>query len=121
LKFFICGIASITIIFIFSILLIGLSGNELLSAILGWSISFLYILTGFILFKKALKFKNKSFGKMVTLSVFGRLIFALIAVYLSVRFFELNSMAFIVTLISFYFVFQIIEIVGLNKISLQGA
>jgi hypothetical protein len=121
LKFFIRGIAIITIIFIFSILLIGLSGSDLLSALLGWSISFFYIITGFVLFKKALKIKNKSFGKMVTLSVFGRLIFALVVIYFSVRFFELNSMAFIVTLISFYFVFQIIEIISLNKISLEGA
>ena len=92
-----------------------------LSIILGWLIAFLYIVTGFILFKKALKFKNNSFGKMVILSVFGRLIVAVTAIILSVKLFSLNSTIFMVTLFSFYLIFQIMEVVGLKKISIKGA
>ena len=101
--------------------MLDISDSYLLSFSLGWFISFFYIITGFILFLKALKFKNKSFGKMVTLSVFGRLIFTVAGISLSVKFFDINSTVFIVTLFSFYFVFQIMEVVGLNKISIKGA
>lgn len=88
---------------------------------MGWCISFIYIVSGFILFKKAVKLKNRSFGKMVTFSVFGRLVFAVAAIVFSVKYFELNSTVFLMALIINYFIFQIIEVVGLNKISIKGA
>ena len=98
-----------------------MSDKNLLSIVLGWLIAFLYIVTGFVLFKKALKFKNNSFGKMVILSVFGRLIVAVTAIILSVKLLNLDSTTFIVTLFSFYLVFQIMEVIGLKKISIKGA
>ena len=101
--------------------MLGVSDSYLLSFGLGWFISFCYIVTGYILFLKALKIKNKSFGKMVTLSIFGRLLFAVAGIALSIKFFDINSTVFIVTLFTFYFVFQILEVVGLNKFSIKGA
>lgn len=101
--------------------MIDISDSYLLSFGLGWFISFCYISTGFILFLKAIKIKSKSFGKMVTISVFSRLLFAIAGITLSVKIFDINSTIFIVTLFSFYFVFQIIEVVGLKNISIKGA
>ena len=98
-----------------------ISDSYLLSIGLGWLIAFFYIVTGFILFLKALKIKNNSFGKMVTFSVFGRLIFAITAIALSVKFLDIHTMAFIVALFLFYFIFQIMEVIGLKKISIKGA
>ena len=121
MKFFVYGITIISLLFLISLFVMDISDSYLLSIGLGWFIAFSYIITGFILFLKALKIKNKSFGKMVTLSVFGRLIFAVAGIALSVKFFDINSTAFIVTLFLFYFVFQIMEVVGLNKISIKGA
>lgn len=121
MKFFVYGITIISIIFLCLLFILDISASYLLSFGLGWFIAFTYIVTGFILFLKALKIKNNSFGKMVTLSVFGRLIFAVAGIALSVKYIDINSTAFIVTLFSFYFVFQIMEVVGLNKISVKGA
>jgi len=98
-----------------------ISGSYLLSIGLGWLIAFFYIVSGFILFLKALKIKNNSFGKMVTLSVFGRLIFVVAGIAISVKFLDIHNTAFIATLFLFYFVFQILEVIGLNKISIKGA
>jgi hypothetical protein len=97
-----------------------LTKGYMLSIGLGWFIAFLYIITGFVLFFIALKFKNKSFGKMVTFAVFGRLIFAIVGITLVVKFLDIHNAIFIITLFSFYFIFQIVEVVGLNKISIKG-
>ena len=121
MKFFIYSIIIISLLFFVLLTALDLSGSYTLSIGLGWLIAFLYIVTGFILFFIALKVKNKSFGKMVTLSVFGRLIFALSGIALVVKSLDIHNTVFIITLFSFYFIFQIMEVVGLNKISIKGA
>jgi hypothetical protein len=102
------------------LLFMDLTNSYMLSIGLGWFIAFLYIVTGFILFFIALKFKNKSFAKMVTFAVFGRLIFAVVGITFVIKFLNIHNTIFIITLFSFYFIFQIMEVVGLNKISIKG-
>ena len=121
MKFFVYGITIISLIFLISVFVLNISDSYLLSLCLGWFIAFFYIVTGFILFLKALKIKNKTFGKMVTLSVFGRIVFVLAGIALSIKFLDVHNTAFVATLFTFYFIFQIMEVVGLNKISLKGA
>lgn len=120
MKFFINTITLISLISFLLITLLDLSNVYFISIGLGWLIAFIYIFTGFILFLLALKLKNKSFGKMITLSIFGRLIFAIVGITLVVKFLDIHNTIFIITLFSFYFIFQIIEVIGLNKFSIKG-
>jgi len=120
LKFFIYSIIITSLIFFILLVYLDLTEHILFSIGLGWILALLYIITGFMLFNKAIKFKNKTFGKMITISVFGRLILMVIGITFCVKFLDINTTAFIITLFSFYFVFQIMEVVGLNKISIKG-
>ena len=121
MKFFIYSITITSLIFFILLVYLDLTEHILFSIGLGWVLALFYILTGFMLFNKALEFKNKTFGKMITISVFGRLVFMVIGITATVKFLEVNITAFIITLFSFYFIFQIMEVVGLNKISIKGA
>ena len=121
MKFFIYSIASTSLIFFILLVYLNLTEHILFSGKYRWVLALFYILTGFMLFNKALEFKNKTFGKMITISVFGRLVFMVIGITATVKFLEVNITAFIITLFSFYFIFQIVEVVGLNKISIKGA
>ncbi len=121
MKFFVFSIITVSLIFFTLLIVLNISENYLLSIGLGWLIAFLYIVTGFILFIIALKFKNKSFGKMITISVFGRLIITVGGIALAIKSLDIHNTIFIIALFSFYFIFQIMEVVGLNKISIKGA
>ena len=121
MKFFIYSITITSLIFFILLVYLNLTEHILFSIGLGWFLALFYIITGFMLFNKALKIKNKAFGKMITISVFGRLIIMVLGIALSVKFLDINITAFIITLFSFYFIFQIVEVVGLNKISIKGA
>lgn len=121
MKFFISTITIISLVFFIVLTILNLDYSYLRSITLGWSISFVYIITGFLLFSIAIKQKNKTFGKMVTISVFGRLFFAVVGIILVVKLFEIHNTVFVIALISFYFIFQIMELVGLNKIYIKGA
>ena len=98
-----------------------LSNIYFISIGLGWFFALIYIFSGFILFLLALKYKNNSFGKMITFSIFGRLIFVTVGIILVMKFLDVHNMIFIITLFSFYFIFQIVEVIGLNKFSIKGA
>ncbi len=94
----------------------------LLSISLGWFLSFLYVISGFILFYFAIKFSLKSFGKFMALSIFGRLGLISAAIVLIIKFIEIDHSAFLIALFGFYLVFQILEVFELNKYtSLKGA
>jgi hypothetical protein len=108
---------TISLIFLIFLLVFDLPEKYTVPIGLGWLLALIHIVLGFIMYLRALRLKNKSFGKMITISIFSRLIFTLISITIIIKFINLNTTTFIFTLFSFYFVFQIIELVGLNKIS----
>jgi len=120
-KFFINSISSFSLIVLILLVYLDLSDHYLISIVLGWGLAILYIITGYVLFYKAITLKKKSFGKFITVSVFGRLILMVLGITICVKFLDINNTVFIITLFSFYFIFQIIEVIGLNRISIKGA
>ena len=86
---------------------------------LGFSFALIYVLTGFISFSIALKKENKSFAKIISISVIARLITLLAAIALLFKFFQIDRTVFIISVLIFYFIFQIIEIVSFNKVEFE--
>jgi len=117
LKFFFYSIATTSLIFFILLVYLDLTEGNLFSIGLGWGLAFFYIVTGFMLFNKALLNKNKSFEKMIVFAVFGRLIFMALGIWIMVKYLDINITFFIITLFSLYFIFQIFEVISLNKIS----
>ncbi len=83
--------------------------------------SFVYVISGFVLFYFAIKSSQKSFGKFMALSIFGRLGLICIAIVLIIKFVEIDYTPFLIALFGFYLIFQILEVFELNKYTLKGA
>lgn len=114
---------SVAVLFVilFSFYLFELSNLFLLSICLGLGLSLLYVISGFILSYFAINFTQQSFGRIMVISIFGRLALITIAIVTLIKFVTIDKTIFLIALFGFYLIFQIIEVVNLNKISLKGA
>jgi len=83
----------------------------------GFFLALIFVSTGFITFLVARKFEQKEFTLIVSGTSIGRMILLLATILLFVRFSHYDAKIITVSLLCFYFIFQIIEVIGFTKIN----
>lgn len=86
----------------------------------GWGMAFAYVVSGFLIFYYAWNYTPKSFNKIFIISIAGRLVLVSIAVILVLKYASVSMLHFLISMFVFYFIFQIIEVVGFNKLINEG-
>jgi hypothetical protein len=61
----------------------------------------------------------KSFARIVITSIAGRLLLILVVITIFLKITQLHMEAFLVSFFVWYFVFQILEVISLNKLSIR--
>lgn len=121
MKFFISGIltilASLCVVIILFLVINIFSAEVFRSAILGILAALLFVSSGFIAFKFALKFQQKEFNKIIGISILSRLVLMTIVIVSIFNFSDLDKMPFLIGMFVSYFLFQIWEVVSFNKLT----
>lgn len=78
-----------------------------------------YVISGFITYYLSAQMKQKMFSKIFILSIAGRIIFILGVIAIVLKFSDINREVFLISFLIGYFIFQIWEVISLNKILLK--
>jgi hypothetical protein len=112
-----CGIIILFLMFKLSFFSINLTRE----IILGFLLAFSFVFSGFLLFYFALKKEHKIFIRTIILSIFCRLVFILILLWLIIKFINIDLTIFLLSLFIWYFIFQILEIISFNRLVIKGS
>jgi len=74
-----------------------------------------YVISGFFTYYYASRLDQRKFTRIFLLSLAGRFLFVISIIALVIKFSNINNEIFIVSFFIYYFVFQIFEVISLNK------
>jgi hypothetical protein len=86
---------------------------------LGLACALFYVLSGFFTLYHAANHKQVTFNRIFTVSLGARYLLILGMISLIIKTIDINQEIFIISLIIWYFVFQILEIISLNKLFIR--
>lgn len=121
-KFFLGILISLILGFVFIFIIskfIDLSTDVLEAIIIGTVCAMLYVSSGFFASYFAGSLSQGSFNKIFILSIIGRFIILTIGILLIIKILEINTAAFLISFFIWFFIFQIWEVISLNRIFLK--
>ena len=123
MKFFLQGIS---VIFLVGLILIGLvlyllhsAPVRIISILGGIMLAWLFVSSGFISFYRAASKNERTFLKIFLGSIVGRLTAMAILLILILKYGFLEQVPFLISLFTWYFIFQIWEVVSLNRLAVR--
>ena len=87
--------------------------------LIGLLLAITFVSAGYVSFYYALKFQQKLFNKIVGISIFGRLVVISLVIIVILKVTVIDAVSFLIGLFSNYFVFQIWEVISLNKLAVR--
>jgi hypothetical protein len=93
-----------------------LSGDVWRAHFSGIFCALFYVISGFFTYYYASKLSQRSFTRIFLLSTAGRFLLVMGVIALVIKFSNINTEVFIVSFFIYYFVFQILEVISLNRI-----
>jgi len=78
----------------------------------------IYVVSGFLSYYYGFKLKQRSFTRIFLFSITGRFLLVISIIVLIIKYSNINNEVFIVSFLIGYFVFQILEIICLNRVLL---
>jgi len=87
----------------------------------GLILALFYVFTGFITFFRAMRLNQKVFNIVFISSIFVRLFLMAASLILVLKFCDINKALLLIALFSWYFIFQIWEVVSLNRMTAKKA
>ena len=94
--------------------------NSFLSIILGINLAIINAWIYLVVSQKAIAKDWKQFYKIMYLSMTGRIVFLLLALWISIAFIKVDVLEFVLSLIISYFFAEILSVLKLNKIYRNG-
>jgi hypothetical protein len=85
----------------------------------GLILALIYVFTGFVTFSRAIRLKQKIFNIVFLSSIFVRLLLMAVILILLLKFCEINKALLLIALFCWYFIFQIWEVVSLNRMTVK--
>jgi hypothetical protein len=121
MKVFVLRIALSLILGFFFIIIISkfinLSSDVWCALIVGTTCAIVYVMSSFFSFYYAYTLNQTSFNRVFVFSITGRILLLLCIITLIVKFTNLNTLVFIISFFIWYFIFQILEVICLKKLS----
>lgn len=121
-SFFYRIILSVIIIFFLIIIIskfIDLSSSVWSAIVTGLLCALFYVVSGYFSYYYASKHKQRSFTKIFLISIAGRFLLVIGIITLVIKFSNINTEVFIVSFFSWYFIFQILEVISLNQLLIR--
>ena len=98
---------------------INLSGGIWSAFISGILCAFIYVVSGFFAYWYASKLNQRSFTRIFLFSIAGRYLLVITIIIVIFKYSTINTEVFIVSFIIWYFVFQVLEIISINRVILR--
>ncbi len=122
--FFIYTILSIFIgmgILLFATLWWPLSAHAWQAVLIGFSLAAIYVIAGFLSFYRGITSGQKTFNLILFGSIFVRLVLAASTLIVLFMFTEIDKQAFLISMLVWYMVLQIGEIISFHKLTARKA
>ena len=97
-----------------------ISEYNLISFLAGTALALVFVVAGFFTFYFAKNVKQKSFNKIVLVSMITRLVLIAAVIVMILKFLDINQLIFMISLFVWYFIFQIWEVISFNKMIAKG-
>ena len=86
---------------------------------LGTVCALVHVISGFFTYFYAAKMNQNAFNKIFVASIAGRFLFLICLIALILKFSDVNMEVFLISFFIWYFVFQIWEVISLNKLLIK--
>lgn len=121
-SFFVRILLSLVVGFVFIFFIskfVNLPADAVNAISVGIICALVYVISGFITYYLSAQLKQKMFSKIFIIGITGRFIFILSVIALVLKFSDINREVFLVSFLIGYVVFQIWEVISLNKLLLK--
>jgi len=121
-SFFVRILISVLIGFVFMFFMskfMDLPGDAWSALLLSIVCALIYVISGYFSYYFSAKMSQNAFNKIFVISIVGRFLFIVGIITLILKLSDINREVFLISFFVWYFVFQIWEVISLNKLLMK--